>query len=185
MPIEGRRARQSLGAPPPVLGSRITEMRIEAAVIASEIGLGAANAPGPPRACRSGCPHFMPCPVHGPKAWANRRPISRQRRGYDAEHERLRRQVLREEPLCRACRIRATSVADHIVGLARGGKAVRSNYQGLCTDCSKTKSAREGASGWATLALGLQAAAKRDGWASPVSRQARDFLPLPPLRGRR
>jgi len=134
----------------------------------------------PRRACRAGCPHVQPCPVHGRKPWATSRALSRQARGYEAKHEKLRRQVLREEPLCRLCRIRASTVADHIMSLAAGGITVRSNYQGLCSGCSKAKSAREGASGRATSASGLQAAAKRDALAGPARRRLSSFYPPPP-----
>ncbi len=129
----------------------------------------------PPRACRAGCPHFQPCPVHGKKRWAARQG-SRQQRGYDAKHEKLRVQVLREEPICRECRIRPSRISDHIVPLSRGGRTVRANLQGLCDRCSATKTAREGANSRSGLASGHQARAKGEAPASPVARRVRDCL---------
>jgi len=108
----------------------------------------------PRRACLAVCPHFVPCPVHSRKSWADRRSISRQHRGYDAEHEKLRRKMLGQEPVCRACRRLPATVADHIVPLARGGKPAFGNYQALCVRCSRAKSAREGALGVGNFGLG-------------------------------
>lgn len=92
-------------------------------------------------------PRFRPAGYVPPQPWSTSRAKSRQERGYGREHERLRKQVLREEPLCRACkaegRVTATTVADHIVPLSRGGTTERRNYQGLCDDCHKAKTAAE------------------------------------------
>jgi 5-methylcytosine-specific restriction enzyme A len=130
------------------------------------------------RACRSGCPHFQPCPVHS-RRWV-RSTVSSARRGYGAEHRALRRQVLDEEPICRACRVRATIIADHIVPLSRGGQTVRENLQGLCKECSGSKTGREGAQARVALASGHLAGPQRDGPPVRSSRRLRDFLPLPP-----
>jgi hypothetical protein len=65
------------------------------------------------RACRSGCPHFQPCPVHS-KRWA-RPAVSSARRGYGAQHRRLRRLVLEQEPVCQSCGVRPSEIADHMV----------------------------------------------------------------------
>lgn len=81
-------------------------------------------------------------------SWSTTRK-SRQARGYGRAHELMRAQVLREEPLCRACaavnRIAATEVADHITPKAEGGTDDRENYQGLCTPCHRVKTAAESA----------------------------------------
>jgi 5-methylcytosine-specific restriction enzyme A len=138
----------------------------------------------PPRACRSGCPHFQPCPDHSRKPWAARRGISRQQRGYNAKHEALRRQVLSEEPICRRCGFRPSVIGDHIVALSLGGKTVRGNLQGLCERCSRSKTGKEGACMRAALASGLQATAKVGGPGSPMARRLGDFAPYTP-RGRR
>lgn len=92
-------------------------------------------------------PRFRPAGYVPPQPWSTSRTKSRQERGYGREHERLRKQVLREEPLCRVChdagRVTATTRADHIVPLSQGGRSVRSNYQGLCRDCHDAKTADE------------------------------------------
>ena len=77
--------------------------------------------------------------------WNKRK--SRQARGYGREHDMMRALVLVEEPLCRIClehdRTTATAIADHIKPKAEGGTDERSNYQGLCGDCHREKTARE------------------------------------------
>jgi 5-methylcytosine-specific restriction enzyme A len=134
----------------------------------------------PSRACRAGCPHLLPCPVHGRKPWAARRGISRQQRGYDAKHEALRHQVLREEPICGRCGFRPSVIADHIVALSLGGQTVRGNLQGLCERCSRSKTGKEGAYMRAALASRHQATAKIGGPGSPEEGRLRDCLPIPP-----
>lgn len=74
---------------------------------------------------------------------------TRQKRGYGPMHDRIRRELLREEPWCRECAKRGLQTkathADHVVPLCLGGPTIRSNYQPLCTACSRSKSSREGA----------------------------------------
>jgi 5-methylcytosine-specific restriction protein A len=81
--------------------------------------------------------------------WTKR--TSRQSRGYGREHDAMRKRVLAEEPLCRACsaagRVEATTIADHIKPKAEGGTDDRENYQGLCRPCSIAKTARESGRG--------------------------------------
>lgn len=76
------------------------------------------------------------------RPWQHRRE-SPSARGYDAEHRRIRAQLLKEEPLCQECKRRGLSIiatiADHIIPLSRGGKTERSNYQALCRECSDRK----------------------------------------------
>jgi 5-methylcytosine-specific restriction protein A len=88
------------------------------------------------------------------KAWA--RPGSpfasnEDRRIRGRAGQKLRRQVLSEEPLCRVCleqRLTAASaIADHIVPLAWGGAPGRENMQGLCEPCSDAKTKRESVAG--------------------------------------
>lgn len=87
-------------------------------------------------------------PARKLSSWTTTRK-SRQARGYGRAHELMRAQVLREEPLCRAClaagRVAATEIADHIIPKAEGGTDDRSNYQGLCKPCHKAKTAQESA----------------------------------------
>lgn len=60
---------------------------------------------------------------------------------------RLRRLVMKEEPLCRHCtvlgKVRATYEVDHILPLVDGGTDDRSNLQGLCWSCHQTKTRNE------------------------------------------
>ena len=66
-------------------------------------------------------------------------------RGYDANHRRLRKIVLAEEPLCRHCLEKGITTAsnemDHIDGNSRNLK--RSNLQGLCKPCHSRKTIKE------------------------------------------
>jgi 5-methylcytosine-specific restriction protein A len=90
------------------------------------------------------CPHLQPCPVHVKRAW-DHGGRTRQARGYDAQHEQLRRQVMAEEPGCRVCGGTGPGTADHIVPLSQGGRTERSNMQRLCKKHQASKAGREGA----------------------------------------
>lgn len=61
----------------------------------------------------------------------------------------MRERVLREEPICRMCiaagRVRASTIADHIIPKAEGGSDDRENYQGACDPCHRAKTAEEAA----------------------------------------
>ena len=61
--------------------------------------------------------------------------------------QRIRLQVLTDEPLCRAClaedRVTAAAEVDHIVPLHKGGTDERSNLQALCPDCHEAKTRAE------------------------------------------
>jgi 5-methylcytosine-specific restriction protein A len=54
---------------------------------------------------------------------------------------RLREQVLAEEPLCRWCGVRASTVVDHILPLRLFPDLahVRSNLAGACAPCNGSK----------------------------------------------
>ena len=107
----------------------------------------------PPKPCRQpGCPalvHSAYCETHRREL---RRDESRRRpstttQGYGAAWRKIRDAVLRDEPLCRACRrsgrtVLATDV-DHIVPRRAGGSDKRSNLQPLCGTCHSAKTARE------------------------------------------
>ena len=92
------------------------------------------------------------CPKHRSDArqWDNtQRAQERQRRRAlptsSAAWRALRREVLREQPLCvhclRAGRVRAATVVDHLDGNAMNNE--RSNLQPLCLSCHAIKTARE------------------------------------------
>ena len=99
------------------------------------------------------------------KSWASSRE-SPAKRGYGRQHAKLREQLLRQEPLCRLCkvknppRITPATIADHIVSIAKGG-AIHDldNLQPLCRRCHDKKTLVEqgkrprlaiGPDGWPT-----------------------------------
>lgn len=56
----------------------------------------------------------------------------------------LRLSVLAEQPICRDCQVKPSTIADHVVP-HRGSAALfwdRTNIQGLCTGCHGKKTAR-------------------------------------------
>lgn len=93
---------------------------------------------------------------------------TRQERGYGADHDRMRKRVLAEEPLCRIClaedRVTASTVADHIVPKAEGGTDERENYQGACKPCHDIKTAEEAARAQGRRAPKRTAVVGLDGW---------------------
>lgn len=55
--------------------------------------------------------------------------------------QRVRNQVLMEEPVCRICNRNPSKVCDHIIPRKKGGADYeRSNLQGLCVSCHARKS---------------------------------------------
>lgn len=84
------------------------------------------------------------------KAWRTTTGTTTER-GYGWQHQKMRKQLLRREPLCRACkeqgRVTAAIIADHIVPLAEGGLGHVDNLQPLCRDCHKEKTLAESARG--------------------------------------
>ena len=106
-----------------------------------------------PCAATATCPHCQPCPVHGTRhAQVAKRRGSSTQQGYGARWRRLRAQVLREEPLCRAClgvgRVAPATEVDHIVPRSKGGPDDRANLQSLCKSHHSEKTKREAA--WST-----------------------------------
>jgi 5-methylcytosine-specific restriction protein A len=87
---------------------------------------------------------------------------SARQRGYGAQHQKLRKQLLAREPLCRPCQakgqVTAATIADHIVPIAKGGAIYDiSNMQPVCSDCHDAKTRKD--NGWkAKPRIGL------DGW---------------------
>jgi 5-methylcytosine-specific restriction protein A len=51
--------------------------------------------------------------------------------------------ILARDPICRICKVEASTVADHIVPLRRGGDWGLENGQGLCASCHGKKTAKE------------------------------------------
>lgn len=54
---------------------------------------------------------------------------------------RLREQVLREEPVCRYCRVRPSTVVDHVLPRSRYPELAhdRTNLAGACGPCNTSK----------------------------------------------
>jgi len=93
-------------------------------------------------------PKHRPAGWKPPIPWASTKGSSTER-GYGWRWQKLRAQVLREEPLCRACapRVVAATDVDHVVSKAKGGTDDRSNLQPLCEPCHKAKTARDRVAG--------------------------------------
>lgn len=68
---------------------------------------------------------------------------SPEERGYDRKWRKLSAQVLKEEPLCRRCRLADSVLTDHILSKRLGGTDARSNLQGLCKPCHDEKTRQE------------------------------------------
>ncbi|MEU6641249.1 HNH endonuclease signature motif containing protein [Saccharomonospora sp. NPDC046836] len=82
----------------------------------------------------------------------------------------VRARILKRDPICRACGVRPSTIADHIVPVAEGGTDDETNGQGLCSPCHDPKSAAE-------RARGLQR------WNERRPRQRRDPEPHPGVIG--
>ena len=97
-----------------------------------------------------GCPRLAVekgrCEEHAYPVWGGRERPTAAQRGYGWEWQKIRKQVLREEPHCRWCGKPSVTV-DHIRPKARGGSDARSNLQALCNSCRKIKDARDAAEG--------------------------------------
>lgn len=65
------------------------------------------------------------------------------KRPYGAAHNRIRRQLIAEDPNCRRCG-KPGSHADHIVAICLGGETTPENMTLLCAPCSRSKTAQEG-----------------------------------------
>lgn len=81
------------------------------------------------------------CEAHQPEI--DRRRGSAAKRGYGRQWAALSKQVLKEEPLCRRCRLADSVLTDHIVPKRLGGTDDRSNLQALCKACHDQKNAHE------------------------------------------
>ena len=99
-----------------------------------------------------GCPALVEpgqrfCPEHlrqERKRYDRDRGTSAQR-GYGANHRKLRKKVLAEEPLCREClkenKLTPATEMDHSDG--NQWNLERSNLQGLCHGCHSRKTVKE------------------------------------------
>ena len=85
-----------------------------------------------------GCPNFEPCEQHARKAWAGSTRRQRLPRGWD----KIRRSILRRDPICQVC-LNALSVeVDHI---QPGDNHHPDNLQGICKRCHTRKTQDEAA----------------------------------------
>lgn len=87
-----------------------------------------------------------------PGKFSDRHRASRQQRGYGAQWERVRKQVMqRDKGLCQVCmdtgRITAAVAVDHIQPKAEGGTDDLENLQAICAECHAAKTAAEGRRG--------------------------------------
>ena len=110
--------------------------------------LGGVRMAKPSRVCSvPGCPLLAVkggrCGQHQREAWAGRRGFE----GYGPDYQRMRRQVLREEPMCRICGVRPAVSVDHIIPVAQGGTHARGNLRGLCRKCHDARSKAQSAEG--------------------------------------
>jgi len=106
-----------------------------------------------PRALRKpcrwpGCPeltHDRFCPAHAKKhsqQYEESRPSSHQR-GYGRRWQRIRRIILRRDPICKICGRAPSTEVDHIIPREAGGTDDPDNLQGACKPCHSRKTAQE------------------------------------------
>ena len=72
-----------------------------------------------------------------------RRPESGAGREVSNQHLKLRRQVLKGNPLCAICNIEIATEVDHIRPVWLDGRDSIDNCQPACTSCHKAKTAEE------------------------------------------
>lgn len=84
------------------------------------------------------------------KAWRTSTKTTTER-GYGWQHQKDRKRLLAQEPLCRECRkhgrVTEATIADHIKPLAQGGSKSFKNLQPLCIPCSAAKTLSEAQAG--------------------------------------
>jgi 5-methylcytosine-specific restriction protein A len=72
----------------------------------------------------------------------------------------LRKRLFDKNPLCVVCqqqgKVRVATIRDHIIPLAEGGQDIESNTQGLCVQCSDTKTRAESLRGVGRTSLNGQ-----------------------------
>ena len=105
---------------------------------------------GPLRPCWSpGCAALSSsgaCDRHPRRhGWApDRERGTKQERGYGAEWERIRAEVLRRDRwLCQVCRLADATEVDHVAPKALGGTDEPGNLQAICNRCHRAKTARD------------------------------------------
>jgi 5-methylcytosine-specific restriction endonuclease McrA len=64
-------------------------------------------------------------------------------RGYGKTHRQIRARLLAERPWCECCGRTTDLTLDHIVPIAKGGKATLANYRVLCRSCNSRRQDRD------------------------------------------
>jgi len=85
-------------------------------------------------------------PRHRPTAYKSHdecRPNAAQRGYCSARWKKLRRMVLRRDPVCRICNSAIATEVHHVKAKADGGKDAMDNLQGLCKPCHSAETYRE------------------------------------------
>jgi 5-methylcytosine-specific restriction endonuclease McrA len=89
------------------------------------------------KVCAHGdCPHAVPCPDHPKVAFEGSTRSARLPKNW----HRIRRRILRRDIVCQVCLNRPAIEVDHITP---GDDHSPENLQGICTDCHRSKTARE------------------------------------------
>jgi 5-methylcytosine-specific restriction enzyme A len=82
-------------------------------------------------------------------SWSGTTPSPPRIRG--RQLQRLRARLFARQPWCALCPKRGThnrsTIRDHTIPLAEGGRDDATNEQGICADCNRLKTAEESARG--------------------------------------
>lgn len=103
--------------------------------------------PAPSLCAEPGCATLVMggrCQAHARKPWKHAT-ASRHQRGMGADHDRMRRIVIAEEDVCRACGSPDQPTLDRVRPRSQGGTLDRDNLQRLCGPCQAAKASHEGA----------------------------------------
>ena len=89
------------------------------------------------------------CPEHTVvrEPFRRDRSLTPTKRGYGERWRRMRKMVLERDPMCKVCRVKPSTQADHITPKSQGGRDAMENLRGICEPCHRAKSSREGAEG--------------------------------------
>ncbi len=88
----------------------------------------------------------IPALAKADKPWSHKGKTTTER-GYGWQHQKARKALLQQDPLCRECRkhdrVTEAVIADHIKPLAEGGSRDASNLAPMCAACHREKTLRE------------------------------------------
>lgn len=100
------------------------------------------------RVCNEpGCPNLQPCEQHQRKPWQGS-----VRKGSTRRGRAKRARILQRDPLCTLCGKNPSTICDHVIQVAHGAPEDYADVpdellRGICKQCDRIKSAREGAAG--------------------------------------